>query len=122
MARARFSIGIDLGTTNSALAYIDLRAGKGKSSHAGPPPIRHFQIPQLVAVGAVADHRRQSPERPAAMGEHMFLGRPHLGERPSVPLVRDEHRVVAEAVGASRFGGDGALDDPLGPDLGPVGE
>ena len=51
---AHYLIGIDLGTTNSALAYIDLRGAKGKSSQAGPPAIRHFPIPQLVAAGEVA--------------------------------------------------------------------
>lgn len=41
---ARYLVGIDLGTTNSALAYIDLQSQKGKSA----PPIRPFRIPQLV--------------------------------------------------------------------------
>src|SRR5262245_56176562 len=41
----RYLIGIDLGTTNSALAYIDL---------ADPKTIRPFQIPQLVAAGETA--------------------------------------------------------------------
>ncbi|MEZ4653871.1 MAG: Hsp70 family protein [Candidatus Eisenbacteria bacterium] len=42
----RFAIGIDLGTTNSAVATIDL------SQHART--IRFFEIPQLVAPGEVA--------------------------------------------------------------------
>src|SRR5438270_151484 len=42
-----YLIGIDLGTTNSALAYIDLkRARPGKAAE-----IREFPIPQLVAPG-----------------------------------------------------------------------
>jgi hypothetical protein len=45
----RYLIGIDLGTTNSALAYIDLLKRK-----TGKPEIREFQIPQLVAAGEVA--------------------------------------------------------------------
>src|SRR4051794_18120 len=45
---ARYLIGIDLGTTNSALAYIDLRP------KSATPAIRHFPIPQLVAAGEVA--------------------------------------------------------------------
>ena len=49
-----YLIGIDLGTTNSALAYIDLRAGKTKSAPSGAGVIRHFPIPQLVAAGDVA--------------------------------------------------------------------
>ncbi len=47
---SRYLIGIDLGTTNSALAYVDLKAG-GKSG----PTIRPFAIPQLVAPGEVAE-------------------------------------------------------------------
>src|SRR5262245_11296784 len=44
----RYLIGIDLGTTNSALAYIDLRPS-GPAS--GAPQIHSFQVPQLVAAG-----------------------------------------------------------------------
>jgi molecular chaperone DnaK (HSP70) len=47
----RFLIGIDLGTTNSALCYIDVQDTKGRS---GPPRIQPFPVPQLVAVGEVA--------------------------------------------------------------------
>ena len=43
----RYLIGIDLGTTNSALAYIDLASGKGGSVTA--PAIHPFAMPQLVA-------------------------------------------------------------------------
>src|SRR3984957_4215398 len=45
----RYLIGIDLGTTNSALAYIDLASGK-----AGTPAIHPFAIPQLTAPADVA--------------------------------------------------------------------
>ncbi len=41
----RYLIGIDLGTTNSALAYIDL---------TDPKTIRPFRIPQLIAAGETA--------------------------------------------------------------------
>ena len=44
----RYVVGIDLGTTNSAVAYIDLSAGPGND--AGPP-IKTFPVPQLVAPG-----------------------------------------------------------------------
>lgn len=47
---ARYLIGIDLGTTNSALAYIDLKA---KLKHSRPE-IRTFDVPQLVAPGEIA--------------------------------------------------------------------
>ena len=48
---SQYLIGIDLGTTNSALAYIEVRGGKAK---AAAPTIRHFPIPQLVAAGEAA--------------------------------------------------------------------
>src|SRR5262245_11922090 len=49
---ARYLIGIDLGTTNSAVAYVDTRAAD--------PRVRVFEVPQLVAPGEVAP-RRQLP-------------------------------------------------------------
>jgi molecular chaperone DnaK (HSP70) len=48
---SRYLVGIDLGTTNSALAYIDLKAGKRGS---GIPEIHKFPVPQLVASGELA--------------------------------------------------------------------
>ncbi|MCB9162606.1 MAG: Hsp70 family protein [Caldilineaceae bacterium] len=47
----RYIIGIDLGTTNSALAYVDLAASGADGARA---PVRFFEIPQLVAAGEVA--------------------------------------------------------------------
>ena len=49
---ARYLIGIDLGTTNSAVAYVD--------TEAADPRVRVFEVPQLVAPGEVAP-RRQLP-------------------------------------------------------------
>ena len=49
---ARYLIGIDLGTTNSAVAYVDTRAADAR--------VRVFEVPQLVAPGDVAP-RRQLP-------------------------------------------------------------
>jgi molecular chaperone DnaK (HSP70) len=40
-------IGIDLGTTNSALAYVDPREAEDRNF----PPIHIFEVPQLVAPG-----------------------------------------------------------------------
>src|SRR5947209_6703832 len=48
----RYLIGIDLGTTNSALAYIDLASGK--TGTVGAPAIHPFAMPQLVAPAEVA--------------------------------------------------------------------
>src|SRR5437763_5170550 len=47
---SRFLVGIDLGTTNSALAYIDLQGPKSGSG----PRIEHFKVPQLVKPGETA--------------------------------------------------------------------
>ncbi len=46
-------IGIDLGTTNSALAYIDEREGDDREF----PPLHIFETPQLVAQGRVEARR-----------------------------------------------------------------
>ncbi len=50
---ARFLIGIDLGTTNSALAYLDLKTHRP----GGPVQIRPFPVPQLVAPGEVQERQ-----------------------------------------------------------------
>ena len=47
----RYVIGIDLGTTNSAVAYVDLTEDAGTASRR---PIQFFEIPQLVAQGETA--------------------------------------------------------------------
>ncbi|GAB6066770.1 Hsp70 family protein [Methylothermus subterraneus] len=44
---ARYLVGIDLGTTHTAVAYADLEAGQ-------EAPIRRFPIPQLIAPGEIA--------------------------------------------------------------------
>jgi molecular chaperone DnaK (HSP70) len=47
-APARFSVGIDLGTTNTAIAYADLTADQGAAG------IEVLGVPQLVEPGEVA--------------------------------------------------------------------
>ena len=47
---ARYLIGIDLGTTNSALAYIDLN----RRTRDGRPDVQTFAMPQLVAPAETA--------------------------------------------------------------------
>ncbi len=49
-ASSRFLIGIDLGTTNSAVAYVDTEE---RPARGAPPPVRVFETPQLVAEGEV---------------------------------------------------------------------
>src|SRR6476620_2862006 len=46
-------IGIDLGTTNSALAYIDPREAEDRDF----PPVHIFETPQLVAPGKLEARR-----------------------------------------------------------------
>ncbi len=48
IVRPRYVVGIDLGTTNSALCYIDSQQASGG--------IQTFQIPQVVAAGQVERH------------------------------------------------------------------
>jgi hypothetical protein len=52
-SRSRYVIGIDLGTTNSAVAYIDTR----KFPTGGANATQIFAIPQLVAEGEVAQRQ-----------------------------------------------------------------
>lgn len=48
MSTPRFSIGIDLGTTHCALAYVDMAASEGETTQGGV-----LDVPQLTAPGAV---------------------------------------------------------------------
>jgi molecular chaperone DnaK (HSP70) len=48
---SRYVVGIDLGTTNSALAYADTRA----ATPDGPAPIQALAIPQIVGLGDVGE-------------------------------------------------------------------
>lgn len=48
MGQARYIVGIDLGTTNSAMAYVDL------GDPADEKPIRLFSIPQVVEEGKIS--------------------------------------------------------------------
>jgi len=49
MARSRYIIGIDLGTTNCAVAYVDTKGRERPTAD-----IRAFAVPQLVAPGETA--------------------------------------------------------------------
>jgi molecular chaperone DnaK (HSP70) len=81
---ARYLIGIDLGTTNSALAYVDTAAGDGR--------VRVFEVRQLVAPGEVGA-RRQLPSFVYLAGEIDLA--PHETALPWRPL-------AATAAAASR--------------------
>jgi molecular chaperone DnaK (HSP70) len=51
MSMSRYVVGIDLGTTNSALAYADTR----EATSDAPAPIRPLAIPQIIGVGDVGE-------------------------------------------------------------------
>ncbi len=62
--QARFVVGIDLGTTNSAVCYVDTQVSAG-NAEAATAPASHFvvqtlSLPQLVAPGQV-EHRETLP-------------------------------------------------------------
>jgi molecular chaperone DnaK (HSP70) len=83
---ARYLIGIDLGTTNSALAYVDLQ----RKPRSGRPELQTFQIPQLTAPGEVGDR----PLLPS------FLYLPGTHDLPpgavALPWTRDRSYAVGE--------------------------
>ena len=66
----RYAVGIDLGTSNTALAYADL--------NEQDPAVQVFEVPQLVAAQAM----QPRPLLPS----HLYLPSPHesLGEAPLV--------------------------------------
>lgn len=69
MTASRYVVGIDLGTTNCAVAYIDTGAGRDAA-------IQHLQIPQVVQPGVV----EARPLLPS------FLYLPGPGEQPAGAL------------------------------------
>ena len=86
---SRFVVGIDLGTTNSALAYVDTGAKGGTA-------VIPFPVPQVVAQGAVE-------ERPLLPS---FLYLPGAGEQPagSLKLPWDANRDYCVGDFARAFG------------------
>ncbi len=89
MSASRFVVGIDLGTTNSALAYVDTGAGDGAK-------VKGFAIPQVVNQGAVE-------ERPLLPS---FLYLPGEGEQPAgaMKLPWDANRDYCVGEFARNFG------------------
>jgi hypothetical protein len=55
MAESRFIVGVDLGTTNSVLAFLDPRAGE---LDPDAPAMQVMPVPQLVKPGEVAARDR----------------------------------------------------------------
>jgi molecular chaperone DnaK (HSP70) len=89
MTPSRYVVGIDLGTTNSALAYVDTEAG-------GDPTLTHLAIPQVVQPGVVEDR----PLLPS------FLYLPGPNEQPagSLQLPWAKKRDLAVGEFARNFG------------------
>jgi hypothetical protein len=89
----RYLIGIDLGTTNSALAYIDLQ----RAARAGRADIHPFPVPQLVAPGEMKDR--------ALLPSFLYLPGPHDLPAGSVSLPWDPQRNYAVGEFARNHGG-----------------
>jgi hypothetical protein len=85
----RFVVGIDLGTTNCALAFVDTGAG-------GDPKVQPFLIPQVVNPGEVAER--------GLLPSSLYL--PGNGEQPAgaMKLPWDAERDYAVGEFAKNFG------------------
>ena len=79
---ARYLVGIDLGTTNTAVAYVDGGAAEKK--------VTLFEVPQLTAPGETAP-RRQLPSFVYLAGEHDLSP-----AETALPWSAAERRVVGE--------------------------
>jgi hypothetical protein len=90
---ARFLIGIDLGTTNSAVAFVDLE----RAAREGRPDIQAFPIPQLVAAGEIK-------ERPL-LPSFLYLPGPHDLPPGATALPWDPARGFAVGEFARNHGG-----------------
>jgi hypothetical protein len=93
MSAPKFAIGVDLGTTHTALAYVDLELAEGDEA---PPSI--FAIPQLVAQGSI----EARPLLPS------FLYLPHASEGPQ-PLPWDPARSFVVGEHARARGSDAPM-------------
>jgi molecular chaperone DnaK (HSP70) len=85
MARSRYIVGIDLGTTNCAVAYVDTKGRERPSAD-----IRLFEVPQLVAASETAP-RPMLPSFLYLPGPHDL---PHGATR--LPWEDNADRIVGE--------------------------
>ena len=90
---SRYLIGIDLGTTNSALAYIDLQ----HASHGGRIQVHPFPAPQLVAPGEIKER--------SLLPSFLYLPGAHDLPPGSVALPWDPNRDYAVGEFARNHGG-----------------
>lgn len=77
---ARFVVGVDLGTTNSVVAYTPLQADQ--------PEIQLLPIPQLVAAGTI--------ESRMALPSFLYIGTEEETASLKLPWNTDHRRVVGE--------------------------
>ncbi|TWU44524.1 Chaperone protein DnaK [Rubripirellula tenax] len=84
---SRFTVGIDLGTTNSVIAYAPIPDSSSVKKQYSAPELRLLPIPQLVGPGQI-EARNSLPS---------FLYLPRDGEIESLktPLVQDPSQGVA---------------------------
>ena len=92
----RYLIGIDLGTTNSALAYVDLQRAPHRGATARVD-VKPFPVPQLVAPGDVQ-------ERPL-LPSFLYLPGPHDLPAGAVALPWDPARSSVVGEFARNHGG-----------------
>ncbi len=85
MARSRYIVGIDLGTTNCAAAYVDTKGRETPSAD-----IKLFPIPQLVAAGETAPR--------SMLPSFLYLPGPHElpPDAASLPWRPQADRIVGE--------------------------
>ena len=85
MARSRYIVGIDLGTTNCAVAYVDTKGRERPTAD-----VRAFEVTQLVAAGESAPR--------AMLPSFLYLpGRHDLPEGATrLPWRGDTDRIVGE--------------------------
>jgi hypothetical protein len=89
---SRYLIGIDLGTTNSALAYVDLQ----KKPRDGRPDLQTFAVPQLVNPG-------ETKNRPL-LPSFLYLPGPHDLPAGATALPWDRERTYAAGEFARNHG------------------
>src|SRR5450755_704028 len=90
---SRYLIGIDLGTTNSALAYIDLK----HATRGGRIEVTPFPVPQLVAPSELKDR--------SLLPSFLYLPGTHDLPPGSVALPWDAARNYAVGEFARNHGG-----------------
>jgi len=99
---ARFVVGIDLGTSNSALAYADMH----KVREAGRPLIEELAVPQLVAPGDLQERSLLPSSLYAPAGFELTPAQAHLPWHPPLDEAPEGKTALPDIVGeaAKRLG------------------